>query len=629
MKLKSLLPLLFLVVFISNSFANCDVCSITYNGLEKNLNVADGQTLCIKSGTFSGNFNMNGQNITICISKGATFNVNNFSFKTGTKIFNSGTLNINSATVDGASAIDNSGTINFLGNINYNNNLNITNQNGSTINYSSNLELKKTSQYINNGTINIKAEFNSENVSTFINNGHLKIQNNFNPGGTFINNGFVIAQGFININPDSKVTNSCTFFSNKGFNNNSNNIFNNNGFIRADGPIQLNGNSSFQQSKKALLIGHSLINNSKVIGSGNYYFSGETRNQGPFGQDAKGINFYDVTNTTSKIFDIENQVPHNTVTKFAIAKEDTSLVNRGCSDNFPIPVATDIVYHSEINKVVLVPVSDIAWDDKVGLDFFATNLLSFNNILRATSVEKRTAPLMTYVDEGKGTYYFYPENDIIEFHPELNYTGTSQIDYYVKNTLGYRSNLATVTIIIDPTVLPVELVGFEAKLVGQQVNLNWNTASEKNNDYFQVERSLDGLKFEKIGQVSGNGNSSTPISYQFIDAQPLSGVSFYRLLQVDYDGQSEFSNIISVENSIVLNNKLTLFPNPASDIISIQSDKLVQSYVILNLAGSVIKTTETTSNSFSIALDELQSGMYLLNVRYVDQSQETLKFLKK
>lgn len=631
MKRKTLLLFSFLGIFTLNVFANCDVCDVTFNGVGSNLNVGEGQTLCIKSGTFNGSVNMNGQNITICISKGATFNVNNLSFKTNTKIFNSGTMTINGSTVDGASSIDNSGTMNITGNLNYNNNLNIINQKGSTINYSSNLELKKTSQYVNNGTVNINAEFSSESASNFINNGHLKIKSNFNPGGTFVNNGFVVAQGFININPDSKVTNSCTLYSNMGFNNNSNNIVNNNGFIRADGPIQLNGNSSFQQSKNALLIGTSLINNSKVIGSGNYYISGETRNQGPFGQDAKGINFYDASNTSSRIFDIENQVPHKSVTKFKIAEEDTSLVNKGCSDNFPIPVATDILYHSEINKIVIVPLQEIAWDEKVGLDFSATNLLSFNNILRNTAVSARSTFSNSFIDEGKGTYYFYPEEEIIEFHPELNYTGTSQIDYFVKNTLGYRSNIATVTIIIEASVLPVELVSFEGKLNGQKVDLNWKTASEKNNDHFQIQRSADGLQFESIGTIQGNGNSVTPINYQFTDNQPYSGVSYYRLLQVDYDGQTEFSNIIAIQNSTFENHKITLFPNPANDIISIQSDKQIQSYTIMNTAGSVIKAndTKTSPTSFSIPLDELQSGMYLMNIRYSDQGQETLKFLKK
>ncbi len=623
---KSLIFTILLGIFTTSAFANCDVCHVKFPQTQNNINLNNNQTFCIESGVFSGNMNINGSNVTICISEGATFSPGNFSFKSGLKIINRGTFNLGGSTVDGAASVENYGVMNVTGNLNFNNNLNLTNQAKGVVTFSQNFELKKSSVFINKGSFIINAEFSSEKTSSFTNEGHLKVKNNFNPGGYFVNNGFVVAQGFININPESNVTNNCTFYSNSGFNNNSNNIFYNFGLIRADGPVQLNGNSSYSQGNRGILVGISLINNSRVIGSGNYYFSGSTTNQAPFGQDGKGINFYDASNSTTRIFDTENQKPHASVTKNVIAAEDTSIISGGCSDNFPVPVATDVVYYSQANKVVYVPLLEIAWDNQVGLNVVATNLLSHDNILRRTAPNGRAAA-NSFVDEGKGTYYFYPDQSMIEFHPELDYTGVSSIDYFVKNVLGYRSNIASVTIIIDPSPLPVEMTYFNGQLQNKTVELTWGTASEKNNEYFQVERSADGINYEVIGRAEGHGNSVTPVNYQFTDADPLSGVSYYRLLQVDFDGQSEFSKVISVENNVV-QSALKVFPNPAQNVLNLNAQKTITSYTVMDIRGAVLKSSVVKNERAVVALNEMDGGIYLVNIQYADNTGETVRFIK-
>lgn len=93
------------------------------------------------------------------------------------------------------------------------------------------------------------------------------------------------------------------------------------------------------------------------------------------------------------------------------------------------------------------------------------------------------------------------------------------------------------------TVLPVEFSAFTATLQHQQPVLNWTTASEKDNAWFEVERSFEGGPFEAIGRVNGNGNSTQPIHYQFIDRTAEPGVYYYRLRQVDYNGAYSFSEL--------------------------------------------------------------------------------------
>ena len=99
-------------------------------------------------------------------------------------------------------------------------------------------------------------------------------------------------------------------------------------------------------------------------------------------------------------------------------------------------------------------------------------------------------------------------------------------------------------------VLPIELVSFTGnkKTCNQNV-LHWMTASETNNDRFEVERSSDAISFVKIGELKSIGNSQQTRYYDYYDTKPSASVNYYRLKQVDYNGKSEYSSIISVDNS--------------------------------------------------------------------------------
>ena len=117
----------------------------------------------------------------------------------------------------------------------------------------------------------------------------------------------------------------------------------------------------------------------------------------------------------------------------------------------------------------------------------------------------------------------------------------------------------------DANPLPVDLLTFEANLVEDQADLTWSTASEINNDFFLVQRSEDGTEWETLGEVDGNGTVNEIINYDFKDARPLFGKSFYRLKQVDFDGQFEYSPVVSINNPFTGQAmKVMVFPNPTS-----------------------------------------------------------------
>lgn len=109
------------------------------------------------------------------------------------------------------------------------------------------------------------------------------------------------------------------------------------------------------------------------------------------------------------------------------------------------------------------------------------------------------------------------------------------------------SSFSDFTGIGDGTPLPIELIHFSAIAQSNDVLLNWVTASETNNHFFTIERSADAVNFEQVKNINGAGNSNTIKTYSTTDHSPLSGLSYYRLKQTDFDGQSAYSEIVPVQ----------------------------------------------------------------------------------
>ncbi len=116
----------------------------------------------------------------------------------------------------------------------------------------------------------------------------------------------------------------------------------------------------------------------------------------------------------------------------------------------------------------------------------------------------------------------------------------------------------------NPSVLPVDLLYFEADLVEDQVFLSWATTSELNNDYFTIERSADGKNFEPLIRIDGNGDSEELILYESVDEWPLVGLNYYRLKQTDFDGKYSYSAIVAVKYTSVRPLSMEIFPNPVT-----------------------------------------------------------------
>ncbi len=162
-------------------------------------------------------------------------------------------------------------------------------------------------------------------------------------------------------------------------------------------------------------------------------------------------------------------------------------------------------------------------------------------------------------------------------------------------------------------VLPVELttITATADMPNEQVNVNWQTATEAQSAYFAIERqSNKNHQFEEIGRVKGAGNSSKTLIYKFIDEKPLYGVSYYRLRLADIDGKTTYSKAVSV--SYKGGAKIKVFPTFTDGYISIENgDTRIDDVYVWNASGQLM----VQSKQKQLDLSDLPRGLYLVQVR--------------
>lgn len=169
------------------------------------------------------------------------------------------------------------------------------------------------------------------------------------------------------------------------------------------------------------------------------------------------------------------------------------------------------------------------------------------------------------------------------------------------------------------TALPVSWSSFNASNRGKQIKLTWSTNSEINNGHFEVERSTDANVFETIGQVKGNGNSSVTNHYVFIDEQPLAGVTYYRIKQVDFDGQFSYSDVREVNNERIT--PVITSPNPFQTTLTLQLNNATQvptSIELVDLTGKVryyhLAEVTEVNPQFQLSVADLPAGIYFVRV---------------
>ncbi|MBL0272733.1 MAG: T9SS type A sorting domain-containing protein [Chitinophagaceae bacterium] len=188
------------------------------------------------------------------------------------------------------------------------------------------------------------------------------------------------------------------------------------------------------------------------------------------------------------------------------------------------------------------------------------------------------------------------------------------------------------------STLPVKLGTFNVTKQGNNAVIDWTTLTEINSDYFEIERSKDGINFVSAGTKQAAGNSAAAVNYQFIDPITInSGILYYRLKSVDLDGKSTYSKIVTLRLSASIVKNFNVYPNPFSSDLKVELKSTKETTItirISNAAGqlvvsrkAVLQTGENTV-VLSSELSTLKSGMYMMEV-VTEEGKLTQKIIRR
>jgi len=199
-------------------------------------------------------------------------------------------------------------------------------------------------------------------------------------------------------------------------------------------------------------------------------------------------------------------------------------------------------------------------------------------------------------------------------------TGTAASGSITANGISSFSPFSFGTVDSSTNVLPVSLIDFNITKEGDFARINWTTATEVNNDYFIVERTSNFNEIKEIERISGAGNSNLIINYSTLDKHPKNGISYYRIVQFDYDGsRTDYKwKSISFNNTKIPD--ISIFPNPVENniinlnFINIEGSVEVE---IVDISGRSIykkRMNLINSNSIKSMNIDLNSGIYFVRI---------------
>ncbi len=248
-----------------------------------------------------------------------------------------------------------------------------------------------------------------------------------------------------------------------------------------------------------------------------------------------------------------------------------------------------------------------------------TNRFGFFNEKRPQPLNLKKAEYFFNTDPGFGngtpvTFTTPTGTDIadLSFPADISALADNTLHYLFVRTLDSidKWSLTNIVSFTKSIVVPVTWLSFNAALTNKVVLLNWKTSSETNSSHFDIERSMNGFSFEKIGEVKAAGNSNTVSFYNFTDRLPVKGMNYYRLKQVDLDGKYSYSEIRKVE----IKSEMPLFViqnNPSNGKSVIVKTSVSPALLgIFDMAGRKLKDISIVSSNQQIDLSYLPSGTY-------------------
>ena len=270
-------------------------------------------------------------------------------------------------------------------------------------------------------------------------------------------------------------------------------------------------------------------------------------------------------------------------------------------------VTPNVGYKFTVDKITVNPRRTAAGPNRLRIDYSTNNGASFS--MGGEEV---------VTDLGSCVFTTQFTNDPVDFDVTNTTNGIIVRAYYWVNSGTATGNLDFNSFaLIGSVTLPIELTAFSCKISGQHSLLSFATSSERDNDYFVIERGDNVIRFEEIGQLKGAGDSNEPQHYTFTDKTPLPGKNYYRLRQVDFDGKFSYSHAVSV--NFGSDDGITLSPVPVRDQLRIKLEKASQedgTWQILDVSGRILRSGIFPAESieYQINTGDLPEGSHVFRL---------------
>ena len=166
--------------------------------------------------------------------------------------------------------------------------------------------------------------------------------------------------------------------------------------------------------------------------------------------------------------------------------------------------------------------------------------------------------------------------------------------------------------IAETAFLPVELVSFDGRVLNQNIQLEWQTASEQNNQGFEIQKLSEAAAWMTLDFVAGKGDSNTPTTYSFTDRNPINGINYYRLKQIDLDSRFQYSDTVAINFEIKKTN-IRIAPNPTVDMIEVLGIVQEHAFELIDKTGKIVLQGQTENRKVAVA--GLAKGTYFIRLQ--------------
>ncbi len=461
---------------------------------------------------------------------------------------------------------------------------------GQLLGTSKNITVKSDGRFANDGIVSVKSLSMDWDHLGGENNGTITLAHNFiNREGTFANNGTMTVGNTFNNSYDG-------IFSNDGTLNVSGNFKNYDSFT-STGDINVDGNFTNLDDGEMNISGD-------VDVEGNFKNKGAATMDGEISVDGNFINDWSATFSSSNELSV-----------------DGDITNKG-----PFTNSGDLLCDNFINKDEITNSGDVTIAGDFTNQWSDCDLANSGNITiegdainngDVTNDDGSMIWVKGEVDNDGNVINdgdIYIDNGLIGTGDVVGVGSLCHSDGVTNPNNSKGNNVSCAT--CNNGSLPVQLIKFNAELVNSSsVEINWTTATEENNDFFEILSSVNGIDFEVIGKVNGNGNSNVILNYKFVDNRSNVGIIYYKLKQVDFDGKTDFSNIVYVKYNSNTNNT-EMYPNPVvmGDNVNFTSNDKIDYIEFFDVSGRVVRSVSVDGNISNISTLGMKKGVYILRI---------------